>query len=100
MSFNSKPTQRGMEAVYEAIVSWFVETLGEDEAYVRENCFMRPNYQWGSSPYDAINSEGLLFEWVHHVCASSKVQAVAKKHNVFMEPYTSWSLGLYRDNWS
>ena len=91
----SKLEQKQMEAVYEAIVDWFVRKTGNDEAYVRENCFLRPDFKWEYTPYDAINSEGLMYEWAIWVCTDEKVQAVAKKNKVFLEPYYSWSLGIY-----
>jgi hypothetical protein len=94
-----KLTKKQMEAVYEAVVKFLIEKTGEDEAYVRENSWLRPQYVWSGSPYDAINSEGLMYEWVHYACNDDKVSAVAAKHKVFLEPYTSWSLGMYPE-WS
>ena len=87
-------SKKAMEATYEAVVDYFVR-LGHDEEYVRKNSWLRPNYSWSGSPYDAVNSEGLQYEWASWACCDAKVQAVAKKHKVFLEPYTSWSLGMY-----
>lgn len=87
-------SKKAMEATYEAVIGYFVR-LGHDEEYVRENSWLRPQYVWSGDAYDAINSEGLQYEWASWACCDAEVQAVAKKHNVFLEPYTSWSLGMY-----
>jgi len=91
----AKLEQKQMEAVYEAIVDWFVRKGYGTEEYVRENCWLRPDYVWSGDAYDAINSEGLYYEWVHYAPHDPKVEAVAKKNKVFLEPYTGWSLGMY-----
>ena len=92
----SKVSKKAQKAVYEAVVDWFVEFTHEPKDYVEKNCWLMPNFEWGYKPYDAINSEGIHYGWTNEVCQNAKVQAVAKKHGVFIEPYTGWSLGLYK----
>ena len=89
-----KVSDEAMAAIYEAVVQFFV-SKGEEDAYVRENCWLQPKFQWDASVYDAINSEGLMYEWAILICADKKVREVAARFNVLLEPYFSWSLGMY-----